>query len=602
MGRDYSIPMGEGRFKRSPVSPIILVVSVVAYLVMAPIGISMFGFGELPDGDDYMRLQEVKDFIGGQSWADTDQHRLVTEERGSMHFSRLPDIPMTALVLMARPFLGDANAEIFMLYAYPLLILIGFLAAMDATVRTFNPKATFYLVAFLAAIPNVFLQFIPTRIDHQNLQMLLAICALLCSVRALERPKWAYGAALAVVSTLAIGMETAPIVLATAIAISIPFLANGDPRALKNFSVALLAASPLALLVVTAGSAPVIFHCDAYSLIQMTGGALGGAVGLGLIAFAGRVKLAAGRLAIAAVLGSVAAGAMALLFPGCLAGPFGPLDTPLLAEWDAGLRASQGFSYYIQQNPILAVLHYGPSLVGLAAAIYLLRQSRGIDAQRWMVVLVFLALSAAVSLWMIRAGLFALPIAVIPPVILVSKASGALKNAPPRAYLKYLALVAGVSPVSTLVFASQISAIQAAGPSPEKTIIGGLCGSRNSGYDQLDRFPEGLILTQIDVAPYVLVHSRHRITSAGYHRNRSGIELSMSVFTGAPDDAAKRAIGSGADYLFFCPISTAANRYESMHPDSLAAHLRRDETPDWLEPLDIGRSAGKFYRINKDAG
>src|ERR1700677_4708803 len=61
--------------------------------------------GDLPDPDDYMYLDQVLDWIKGQGWFDNIQHRLDSPAGGPIHFSRLPQIPMAALILLFE-FLG----------------------------------------------------------------------------------------------------------------------------------------------------------------------------------------------------------------------------------------------------------------------------------------------------------------------------------------------------------------------------------------------------------------------------------------------------------------------------------------------------------------
>src|SRR5882757_9611547 len=48
--------------------------------------------------DDAMRLVEVKDLIAGQGWFDLTQHRLDPPAGTPMHWSRLIDLPLAALM------------------------------------------------------------------------------------------------------------------------------------------------------------------------------------------------------------------------------------------------------------------------------------------------------------------------------------------------------------------------------------------------------------------------------------------------------------------------------------------------------------------------
>jgi len=71
--------------------------------------------------DDAMRLVEVRDLIAGQGWFDLMQHRL--DPPGvSMHWSRVIDAPLAALIVMLRPLTGVAGAEAVTLILWPALL------------------------------------------------------------------------------------------------------------------------------------------------------------------------------------------------------------------------------------------------------------------------------------------------------------------------------------------------------------------------------------------------------------------------------------------------------------------------------------------------
>ena len=59
---------------------------------------------ELGDSDNYMRLAEVRDWLGGQSWWDIRQHRVDPGSGGLYtHWSRLADLPLAVTLLILRP-------------------------------------------------------------------------------------------------------------------------------------------------------------------------------------------------------------------------------------------------------------------------------------------------------------------------------------------------------------------------------------------------------------------------------------------------------------------------------------------------------------------
>ncbi|OYW62342.1 MAG: hypothetical protein B7Z31_01275, partial [Rhodobacterales bacterium 12-65-15] len=52
-------------------------------------------------GDDLMRLQQVRDWLGGQSWFDTTQYRILPPEGVSIHWSRYVDLGIAAFLVPA---------------------------------------------------------------------------------------------------------------------------------------------------------------------------------------------------------------------------------------------------------------------------------------------------------------------------------------------------------------------------------------------------------------------------------------------------------------------------------------------------------------------
>ncbi|MEM1004613.1 MAG: hypothetical protein AAGK26_04490, partial [Pseudomonadota bacterium] len=92
--------------------------------------------------------------------------------------SRLPDIFIAGLILLTRPFLGQAGAESFALVVYP-LILFGIALA---TVRVISERLGAGLpgqaiAMILFGLSSAAYNFWPGRIDHHNLVVLFTLIA-----------------------------------------------------------------------------------------------------------------------------------------------------------------------------------------------------------------------------------------------------------------------------------------------------------------------------------------------------------------------------------------------------------------------------------------
>ncbi len=74
------------------------------------------------DPDDAMRLAQIRDWIGGQAFWDVSQYRVNPPIGGPMHWSRIVDMPIAALILLLRPLRGMATAELVACAIVPLLL------------------------------------------------------------------------------------------------------------------------------------------------------------------------------------------------------------------------------------------------------------------------------------------------------------------------------------------------------------------------------------------------------------------------------------------------------------------------------------------------
>src|SRR5262245_15360089 len=96
---------------------------------------AMGGFPTLPaaadDNDSLLRLVEVRDLIGGQGWFDLHQYRMGPQGGFVMHWSRVVDAPIAAIILLVSAFTGTmAIGEFAALLAWPTLLMTAALAFM----------------------------------------------------------------------------------------------------------------------------------------------------------------------------------------------------------------------------------------------------------------------------------------------------------------------------------------------------------------------------------------------------------------------------------------------------------------------------------------
>ncbi len=160
------------------------------------------------DPDDSLRMLEVIDWLGGQSWSDIHQYRIDPAGGGVlMHWSRLVDLPIAGLILAIRPFAGGIAAERWASALAPLLPLLPTLGALALVARRLvGPMAGLLTLVALLFAGSTLGMFQPLRIDHHGWQLALLAVAL----AGLADPRRARGGAtvgIASALSLAIGLE-----------------------------------------------------------------------------------------------------------------------------------------------------------------------------------------------------------------------------------------------------------------------------------------------------------------------------------------------------------------------------------------------------------
>lgn len=63
----------------------------------------------LGDTDDNIRLAQVRAWLNGQGWYDLRQYRLNPPAGFDIHWSRLVDLPIAAMIVLWQPFVGTSR-------------------------------------------------------------------------------------------------------------------------------------------------------------------------------------------------------------------------------------------------------------------------------------------------------------------------------------------------------------------------------------------------------------------------------------------------------------------------------------------------------------
>ncbi len=564
---------------------------------------------DYPDTDDALRLAQIRDWMAGQSWFDTTQTRINPPAGGDIHWSRLIDLPMAALIAMLTPFFGATMAERIMLAGYPLLLLSGLIWLMARTVRHHFGAMVATLACYMLPLSMaIAIQFAPLRIDHHGVQILLAGIALACALRTYVSGKPAVGMAIATGAILAlylsISFEALPYVVIFGGLWAWRLLRHPSHaawQALAGYAVAFTLGSTLILAGTRGISALGRSYCDAMSLPWLAAATGASAVLLLIVALP---KIPQSRIAILGILGVAAAGAagaIALTSPACFAGPFASLDPLVRDYWY--INVLEGRPVW-EQTPDMWVYVWVPILlgcIGTAWAWYRAILETDWDAaQNWETIAVLLAGASLAAILVLRGGgvaqLFALPGA----AWLIAHcwmAARRMKN-PLKRIGSTLAIAAIAPPLCVPPLAAALE--------PASNVAEAKRGKANaacmarSHIAPLSTLAKATIFTPIDLGAQVIEATPHAVIATPHHRNQAAIKTVISGFMANPDDAANIVRNSGANMLIICPAANEVGNYAKDAPNSLAAHLMRGDTPDWLERMPTpAKNPIIVYRVNR---
>ena len=513
----------------------------------------------LPDTDDVMRLQQVRDWLGGQGWSDLAQHRLGDPAVGgtAMHWTRLADLGPAALIVALAPLLGRHLAEVAGVTLWPLMLFGAALLLLARIARALagGSAAVAGTATVLAAVayPATTI-FAPGRIDHHGLQMVLMLAATLATV-APARARAGLVAGVAAAAGLTVGLETAPLLAVLGAASVVEWTATGRGARLRGLGAGALAG----LVAARAAFAPAawaITTCDALAAPSWRAALplAGAALLLGLVGpwFATRRS----RLLAAAVAGGGAIAVALRLSPTCLH-PYGGVD-PLLARlWLDRVGEARPL---VAAEPSVAIGYAGVMVAGLAATLWRATATR---ERGWWTLAGLLLAALATSMVQLR-GAYA----------------GALLAAPGLALLVGAARARGVVPLAGawaasagMLYPVAAAALVPARPGDEAS--GGACASPALA-GALAALPRGEVMAPIDAGARLLAGTPQRLVAAPYHRNGAGNLASYRFYAGSPAMAARVAARLRLAYAVAC-----ADMPGRAAPGT-AAHLLADRPlPGW---------------------
>ncbi|HSG94647.1 MAG TPA: hypothetical protein VLA28_03950, partial [Afifellaceae bacterium] len=536
---------------------------------------------------------------------DLTQPRLAPPDGVLMHWSRLVDGPIALGIKIAERVAGPERAEALALIGWPLLLLLGFVAASVRAATALGGRDCAFPAAVLAILClDALIYFIPGRLDHHNVQLALIATAVGGILSLRTGIAGGVMAGLALAASVAIGMETVPYlpVIAGYAALRWAFIRPDGAKTDSAiaafglfFALGLIAAYDLSI---PWDATPV---CDAFSQAYLLPGVLGG-VGLSAAVVLAKNWKPRERLASLVSLGMAAGGLILFTFPECLSGPFWNMSPELKRLWLDSIAETQGILAYGAVEPVAAIGKIGAPVLALTLALcqaamrFRKRQAVG----DWVFVAALILLALSISAVHVRATPFANALAI--PVLAVWIADMRVRTngrlglnpaaallaawlfATPLAYYGIGSIGVAFGRVALPMLASK-SATNRPG-----ILTGSLTGLKRECADRasaaaLAALPTGRLLSPVFYGPNVLVSSPHAVLSGPYHRAEQAILDTIRAFNGTQLMARVIVERHAIDYIVVCPTSDEVKLTAAEAPGSFLNLLLTSQPIRWLEPV-----------------
>lgn len=572
---------------------------VIAVWLLLSAGLLFAGWNNIMwragwDPDDQLRLVQLRDFLNGQSWFDNGQYRLNAPFGAPMHWSRLVELPLAAIIYVLRPMTGQPVAEMVAGSIVPLALFGGVIGLLARSASKAGSPTSGVFAAIIAAtsVPLV-MQLQPMRIDHHGWQIFMAVAALASVFHADARKAGiALGVALAV--WLHISLEGAPMAAAFFLYLGWRWLVAADEGERLSFAITGFTGASLLLFF---GSQPkgigADVFCDTVSPPHIWAILTAAAIML-----PGLTVAPATRIIRAVVMILAAAGtglSIVALAPDCLGDAFANLD-PLVREyWYANVK--EGLPVWQQDGRTASFLLAGPA-IGLVSCILLIRKAKGETIGKLGAITFFVGYASLLSVFVFRTVSVASAYAVIPAALIAAQLFAHFRKATvPTVRIGTVAIILAIL-VPGALLNSVLNVVQTKQPSvdarAEQQAIA--CESAAS-IAKLARLPSGNVLAPFDMGPLILSQTAHQVVASSHHRNARGMYDHIRIFRSRPDVAYALLKARGINYLAVCEGEEELAFYVKKDPNGLWGSIERGDVPGWLEALPQMGEGIKIWRI-----
>jgi hypothetical protein len=566
------------------------------------------GYG---DTDDATRLVAVRALLDGRGWYDQLVTRFQPPMGVWMHWSRLLDGGIALLDRLFRLGLSADDAEWATRFTWPLLWIVPavwatLLSARRLGLGVLNNAAVVIAAIVLASDIGLYVQFRPGRIDHHDVQM---TCVFLAVAGAVQNERAVAGALLAGLATAlgtAVGLEGLVFSAALGMLLALRFAFDRTTaRAAQAYGASLALATAALFAIQTPPWRWGVEACDALAANLVAAMAVAG-VGLFVLARLGSGLRWPLRLALLAGIGGASGIVYLALYPNCVHGVFADVDPRIRPIWLDWVQEVRPIRLVLKKNLADGVGRVAIWSLGVLCWLLIgLRRERRRDFA-WWVHGVLLALATAAGASALRMTGYAewlgLPAIATAAAELVGWAG--LRN-----WLAVALAAAVATPATAQEVAENLTnrivpllpakhGHKAAPPARHGKARVDRCFDDDS-FDRLaDADPPGIVLSEVDLGPYVLANTDHSALAAPYHRMGWGILRAHAILKAPADGAAADlARKAGVAYVLECRMHGAHGDRADMARTALQKVLDAGQPPSWLQPLSAPGEPLQAYRV-----
>ncbi|MGL4236429.1 hypothetical protein [Tabrizicola sp.] len=555
------------------------------------------------DGDDLMRLVQVRDWLAGQGWFDMRQYRVLPPEGISMHWSRYVDVGIAAILVPASWVLPPAQAELATVVLWPSLLgCLMVVVIAHGTNRLLGKGAAVGALAVFLSWSKLGGEFVPPRIDHHNVQLLCATAIFyLALVPGRARTLGALAGAITAFS-LAVGLEMLPFLALIWGSMALRY-AFGQPQAgdwLLGYGVAITLAAPLLLAGQTPAADWLVNHCDVLAPPVLVLGGIGVVATL-VPVLAGRVLTGAGgRLLVMVTITALGLWLFYPLLGRCVAGPYA--DVPPAVRQIIETRVNEALSApsLLRINPELLARILLPAVIittlAMAAALGLRNRLSTVQKTALIQALLVVVVGFAFAVIQIRATNLLAPAVPFLAGFLIYAFTLIPRTSPIR--VPAIVLLVLAMPATIELGANQIAPHLAAdavmGGPPSATDVAGLPSEcrTTTALAEISSLPQSVIFSTLNRSPMIIAYTPHAVASAAYHRSAAAFWNGIKAFD--TNESLLAALdASKADYVVLCRDSSQEREMP------YAGVLLSGNLPDWLTDVTADRQHVMVLKVDK---